>query len=119
MMPATWTSPPARDIGIVNRKAAAHGAILEVDRRAVQVERHLFRRDQRDAMLFVPGINSGVEIGLKPQGVLQAGAPAPRHAHAQHGSFFDFLFRHIAFDFSGRRFCQRNGHVPLNSNFAF
>ena len=83
MAAATGTTAAFRLIGILDRKPPSHRAVLEIDRRAVEVKRKLLLRHERHAVVFVLRIDRGIELLVEPQSVLQAAAAASTDSHSQ------------------------------------
>ena len=74
MVPAPRTPAAAGNVGILDRKPAAHRPVAKIDHRPVQMQGHLLRGHQCDAVLLIAGVDLRIETVIESQAVLQAGA---------------------------------------------
>ena len=77
MAAATCTAATLRLIGILDREASSHRAVLEIDCRAVEVQREHLLRHERHAVVIVLRIDCGIELLVEPKSVLQPLQPPP------------------------------------------
>ena len=110
MMSAARAAAGAGDVGVFDGETLAHGAVDEIDGRAVEMQGHFLFRDYVDAVLLVSGVDGRIELAFETQGILKARAPAAGNAHAEHGGGFELLRVHEAFDFGGRGFGEDDWH---------
>ena len=115
MMSAARAAAGAGDIGIFDGETLAHGAVDEIDCRAVEVQGHFLFRDYIDAVLLVSGVDGRIELAFESEGILKARTTAAGNAHAEHCGRFKLLRFHEAFDFGGRGFGQDDWHCKNSS----